>query len=85
MYSARERYMHMDLRYTTALRNATRAWANQRAVDAVTLQTLQQPRYAHPHTRAAQAAAAPEPKPADDMQPQLARYGKLGTQLNIFA
>lgn len=75
----------MDLRYATALRNATNAWAEHRAADAMTMQELQQSRNPHTYEKASQAIVTLNPSQASVMQPQLARYGKLGTRLNIFA
>ena len=77
----------MDLRYATALRNATNAWAQNRVTDSLTLQELrrapnqqQQPQRDHPATPGSAAAT-----PMAHAQPELARYGNLGTRLNVFA
>lgn len=73
----------MDLRYETALRNATQAWAHNRVTDVSTMQDLQQ-RFRQPPS---QQPANPTPRPTStaSAQPELARYGHLGTRLNLFA
>ena len=65
----------MDLRYATALRNATNAWAQNRVTDSLTLQELrrspnqqQQPQRDHPATPGSAAAT-----PMAHAQPELAR------------
>lgn len=73
----------MDLRYETALRNATRAWAHNRVTDVSTMQDLQQRFRRQPSQQP--AANAPSAAPAGSSQPELARYGHLGTRLNLFA
>ena len=73
----------MDLRYETALRNATKAWAHNRVTDVSTMQDLQQ-RFRHQPSRQP-AANASRPTSTAPAQPELARYGHLGTRLNLFA
>lgn len=73
----------MDLRYTNALRNATNAWANHRTTDAVTMQDLKQ--RAPEQQDATKVVTAPNAAQMAVLQPELARYGHLGTRLNLFA
>jgi hypothetical protein len=73
----------MDMSYEIALRNATRAWSHNRTTDAASLRTLQR----HAHGQQFQPANQPAtPAPTDQAaQPTLARFGNLGTRLNVFA
>lgn len=73
----------MDLRYATALRNATSAWANHRTTHALTLNDLQN--RSPSGLEETQVVIAPNAVQAASLQPQLARYGKIGTQINIYA
>jgi hypothetical protein len=73
----------MDIRYANALRNATNAWSNNRTTDTITMQDLK--RRAPDAQDAAQVVTAPNPTQMAAMQPELARYGNLGTRLNLFA
>jgi hypothetical protein len=74
----------MDIRYARALRDASAAWAQNRAIDALTLQDLRRraPQPAAPETK---VASTPSPAQMAVLQPQLAAYGNLGTRLNLFA
>jgi hypothetical protein len=67
----------MDIAYQSALTNASRAWSQQRVVDAQSLAVL----------RRGEATQAMGPSPAQQalLQPELARFGVLGTRLNLFA
>ena len=73
----------MDLRYANALRNATYAWANNRPTDTLTLQELKR-RKANDldETQVVQDAESAQ---NTQMEQPLARFGNLGTRLNIFA
>ena len=71
----------MDVRYINALRNATNAWAKDQVTDSLTLQELQRRSRDVPATPATTPTAAQ----MGVLQPELARYGNLGTKLNIFA
>ncbi len=75
----------MDIRYARALRDASAAWAENRAIDALTLQDLRRraPQPAAPETKVANTT--PSPAQMAVLQPQLAAYGNLGTRLNLFA
>ena len=73
----------MDIRYANALRNATNAWSNNRTTDTITMQDLK--RRAPDAQDATQVVTAPNPTQMAAMQPELARYGNLGTRLNLFA
>ena len=73
----------MDIRYTTALRNATAAWAKNKATDTQTMQDLQ--RRAHIPDVETRTVTAPNAAQMGVLQPELARYGNLGTKLNLFA
>ena len=73
----------MDLRYATALRNATNAWAKNQTTDTLTLQELS--RRVHMANSEAQPATVPDAGQMAVLQPELARYGNLGTKLNLFA
>lgn len=70
----------MDITYQRALDNANRAWSQQRVVDAQSLAVIRRGERA-----AAQSAAAPAPTQQALLQPELARFGLLGTRLNLFA
>lgn len=73
----------MDIRYANALRNATNAWSNNRTTDTITMQDLK--RRAPDAQDATKVVTAPNPTQMAAMQPELARYGNLGTRLNLFA
>lgn len=73
----------MDFRYTNALRNATNAWAQNRTADTVTMEDLT--RRAPAEQDASKVVTAPDATQMAAMQPELARYGNLGTRLNLFA
>ena len=73
----------MDIRYANALRNATNAWSNNRTTDTITMQDLK--RRAPDEQDATQVVTAPNATQMAAMQPELARYGNLGTRLNLFA
>ena len=73
----------MDTRYATALRNATNAWAQNRMADAATMQDLK-----HRGYREQDTTKKVNPVSANEsilLEPQLARFGSLGTRLNVFA
>lgn len=73
----------MDPRYTNALRNATNAWANNRTTDQVTMQDLK--RRSPRQLEETQIVTAPNATQTAILQPELARFGHLGTRLNLFA
>ena len=73
----------MDLRYANALRNATNAWAQHRTTDALTMQDLK--RRAPEQLDQTRKVTAPNAAQSAILQPELARYGNLGTKLNLFA
>lgn len=73
----------MDLRYETALRNTASAWAKSQAVDASTMQDLK--RGLQHQALERQAPVQRNTADLGAQQPELARYGTLGTQLNLFA
>lgn len=73
----------MDTRYANALRNATNAWTNNRTTDALTMQDLK--RRAQTPQAESRVVTAPNAAQMAILQPELARYGNLGTKLNIFA
>lgn len=73
----------MDIRYANALRNASAAWAKNQITDAMTMQDLQK-RSSLPEAQT-QAVLAPTAAQMGILQPELARYGNLGTKLNLFA
>lgn len=75
----------MDLRYTNALRNATNAWSNNRPTDALTLQDLQKRAQTEQRSAVAETATTLNATQMGLLQPELARYGNLGTKLNLFA
>lgn len=70
----------MDIVYHRAVTQASRAWSQQRVVDSQSLAVLR---------RGVQAAqdktAAPTATQQALLQPELARFGLLGTRLNLFA
>jgi hypothetical protein len=70
----------MDIVYQRALNNASRAWSQQRVVDAQSLAVLRRGEAAATEKTAATVAAQQAL-----MQPELARFGVLGTRLNLFA
>lgn len=73
----------MDVSFANAVRNASHAWGHNRATDAATMteltkrQALQDAQY--------KASAAPTASQMALIQPELARYGQMGTKLNIYA
>ena len=73
----------MDLRFDTALRNASKAWAQNRTTDTITLQHLK----LHAPTWQATSAMASSNVSVTPSQPspQLARFGTLGTKLSVYA
>ena len=73
----------MDIRYANALRNATNAWSNNRTTDTITMQDLK--RRAPEEQDSTKVVTAPNSTQMAAMQPELARYGSLGTRLNLFA
>jgi len=73
----------MDIRYANALRNATHAWAQNRTTDAITMQDL---KHRTPDQQdETKTVTAPSAAESAALQPELARYGHLGTRLNLFA
>lgn len=73
----------MDVSFANAIRNASAAWANNRTTDVQTMQELTK-RYVAP-THPVSAAATPSASHLAVIQPELARYGQVGTKLNIYA
>lgn len=73
----------MDISFANAIRNASNAWGQNRPVDAMTMTALTkgQP----PQASAAQTAMAPTLGQLAVIQPELARYGHVGTKLNLYA
>ncbi len=69
----------MDITYQRALTNASRAWSQQRVVDAQSLAVLRR------GEATVEKVAAPSPTQQALLQPELARFGLLGTRLNLFA
>lgn len=73
----------MDYRYATALRNATSAWSRNRTVDTLTMQELRRPlRIEEAETLAVTPTDVTQ---SAIIQPELARYGNVGTRLSVFA
>ena len=70
----------MDITYQRALDNASRAWSQQRVVDAQSLAALRRG-----EREAAKSVAPPAATQQALLQPELARFGLLGTRLNLFA
>ena len=74
----------MDLRFDTALRNASKAWAQNRTTDTVTLQHLK--RHAPgASTTEASAHTTPHSSIYDLPTEKLARFGNVGTKLSVYA
>lgn len=73
----------MDYRYANALRNAANAWAHNHVTDALSLREQRRQRTQQAETRA--ITAAPGAREAGIAKPELARFGNLGTRLNLFA
>lgn len=73
----------MDLSFAAAVRNASNAWGQNRTTDAITMAELTKMQA----TQQAQGKAAMSPTPGQlaIIQPELARYGQVGTKLNLFA
>lgn len=73
----------MDISFANAIRNASNAWGQNRPVDAMTMTALTkgQP----PQASAAQTAMTPTLGQLAVIQPELARYGHVGTKLNLYA
>ena len=75
----------MDLSFANAVRNASNAWAQNRPTDAMTLRELA-PQYIPPQQPPQSTIAiVPTAGQMGILQPELARYGQLGTKLNLFA
>ena len=74
----------MDLRFDTALRNASQAWAQNRTTDSMTMQHLK--RHA-PEWQSTAAAPSPSSLPTHNAMPTatLSRFGTLGTKLSVYA
>lgn len=70
----------MDITYQRALDNASRAWSQHRVADAQTVAALRRG-----EREAAQSIAPPPAAQQALLQPELARFGLLGTRLNLFA
>jgi len=70
----------MDITYQRALDNASRAWSQQRVVDVQSLAVLRRGEAVAMEKTAATTAAQQAL-----LQPELARFGMLGTRLNLFA
>lgn len=75
----------MDHRYTNALRNATNAWSHNRVTDTTTMQELKRRAHAEQKSTAQETATTLNATQMGLLQPELARYGNLGTKLNLFA
>jgi len=75
----------MDLRYTNALRNATNAWSHNRVTDTTTMQELKKRAHTEQKSTAQETASTLNATQMGLLQPELARYGNLGTRLNLFA
>lgn len=73
----------MDIRYASALRNATSAWANNRMTDPLTLQELKRRR--PNNLDETQVVQGTEGTQDALLEPQLASFGSLGTRLNLYA
>lgn len=73
----------MDMRYETALSNAVNAWSQNRVTDPITMQNLK--RNAQHERSETKRFPTVQASSSDLSQPALAKYGNLGTKLNIFA
>ncbi|MDR2324413.1 MAG: hypothetical protein LBE51_03270 [Acidovorax sp.] len=72
----------MDISFATAVRNASSAWAQGRTTDAMTMAELTKRQL---NQSPAQLAGQPTATQLAVLQPELARYGQLGTKLNLYA
>jgi len=73
----------MDISFANAVRNASQAWAQNRTTDAITMAELTR-RQAVQQTQT-QGTTSPTAGQLAVIQPELARYGQVGTKLNLYA
>lgn len=73
----------MDTSFSNAIRNATAAWGQNRVTDAATMAELTKRNVIQHELR--KAPMAPTAGQLAVIQPELARYGQVGTRLNLFA
>jgi hypothetical protein len=73
----------MDLSFATAVRNASNAWGNNRVTDAATMAELTKRQFNQQELN--KALSGPTAGQMAVIQPELARYGQVGTRLNLFA
>lgn len=72
----------MDMSFATAVRNASNAWSQNRVADTATMVELTK---RHVVQQEQSKAMAPTASQLAVIQPELARYGQVGTRLNLFA
>ena len=72
----------MDLSFATAVRNASNAWGNNRVADAATMAELTKRHINQQELN--KALSGPTAGQLAVIQPELARYGQVGTRLNLF-
>lgn len=73
----------MDTSFANAIRNASTAWGQNRVADAVTMAELTKRNVVQ--YELGKAPMTPTVSQLAVIQPELARYGQVGTRLNIFA
>lgn len=73
----------MDVTFSAAVRNASNAWSQSHTVDAMSLATLSRRELSA--QQQALADAVPTAGKLAVLQPELARFGQMGTRLNIYA
>jgi hypothetical protein len=71
----------MDLSFATAVRNASNAWGNNRVTDAATMAELTKRQFNQQELN--KALSGPTAGQMAVIQPELARYGQVGTRLNL--
>lgn len=79
----------LDYRYATAFRHAANAWAHGHVTDSLAQQQMRRQRTEDAQTRAVTTAPGVRRVAKESVQamnqPSLARFGNLGTRLNLFA
>lgn len=73
----------MEFSFAAAVHNASNAWAQGRTTDVLTMAELTKRQLGNQSP--AQLAGQPSAVHLAVLQPELARYGQLGTKLNLYA
>ena len=73
----------MDISFANAIRNASNAWAHSHTVDVITMAALTKRQT--PQASISQTTSMPTLGQLTAVQPELARYGQVGTRVNLYA